>query len=154
MDLTTTVFDDPELTGGVPTIPANATNEGVVDVSKLNPGTVITLITRSMSKWALTVQQGGTVTIDYFIWFFGEFYSREDLRRDHEECERNLALSRSLQEQHPQLEIGYHHSGVSSYKQPVDFPGSHSIAEFSAGECLRNQDRSLSSPILFWSIEE
>lgn len=55
-------------TGGLPAIPDNAENSGSLDPSTFDVDTVITVITRSGTKYVLTVVEDGQVTIERFIW--------------------------------------------------------------------------------------
>lgn len=156
---------DMDMTGGMPAIPANATSEGTVDISKLAPGTVVTIITKSMSKWVLTVQEDGKAMIQQYVWFIGAHYPAqkifEEMYRLHKIIE---SVVMELETDLPMIKMGQVtvHIGDKSYdyhsrhEMPLYIiDGAKRLMPFSASEVLETErGHQLSGKILFWTIDE
>ena len=67
------VFFDLERTGGMPIIPAGATNVGTVFPGELPVGTKIAVTTATRSKYELTVIENGRISFVHYKWGNG-FY--------------------------------------------------------------------------------
>ncbi len=163
MTITQRIFDDHFLTGGLPVVPDNATRAGLVDPSTLTPGTVVNVMTKSMSKWVLTIQEDGTASIEQNVWFNGQHYSSQDILK---ELRRLDELAESLKDKFPMIGLEtsirvngeeYSSSRHDRGMMPIYTVTKARVVSFSAEGALHVKTFSgqvkISGTILFWWID-
>ena len=101
-----------EPTGGLPVIPDDATNKGKIDPAEFPPGTIITVVTESISKWVMTVDYEGFVTIEHFNWnarlLKDKWESFNDSKANYDRYLEDCEAVERLRKEYPGLQInGY-----------------------------------------------
>lgn len=149
MTITDAVFNDPEITGGCPPVPENATSFGVVDPANFPLGTVITVTTKSMSKWIITILQNGRVDIQHNIWYFGRYFTFSEFEKGFTEAEQFFD---EFGRRYPMFGISIRTPNHQSLPHPDQ--KNVNLQPFKEGDRLTWMGIGFSGPIVFWSINE